>query len=171
MKIASKNLIRPLPVQIADDDGFRDLLSRSWMHIDEQDEVALATQRRQKPRCVGGSLLFVVTRFVAVTCIYGEDPPRVTVFHNRLALSLSKHIRHGPIVKINGKRKPRTWEGLGRILMDHSCVRHAPTSITSPLHATLHLTRPDEVRRASACVSPFLLFFILLQVHREQPTI
>jgi hypothetical protein len=51
----SKNLIRP-PCRIAEEDGSGDLLSRSQMHIDEQDEVALAVQqwRRRKLRCVGG---------------------------------------------------------------------------------------------------------------------
>jgi hypothetical protein len=28
--------------RIAEDDDFGDLLSRSWMHVDERDEVALA---------------------------------------------------------------------------------------------------------------------------------
>jgi hypothetical protein len=47
-----------------EEDSSRDLLSRSQMHIDERDEVALAAQqrRRQKPRCVGGSWLFVSWR-------------------------------------------------------------------------------------------------------------
>jgi hypothetical protein len=40
--------------RIAEDDGSRNLLSQSRIHIDERDEVALAAQqrRRQKPRCV-----------------------------------------------------------------------------------------------------------------------
>jgi hypothetical protein len=65
--------------RIVEDDGFGDLLPRSQMHIDERDEVALATQqrRRQKIRCIGGSL-FVSASSVAVTRFYREDPPRVT---------------------------------------------------------------------------------------------
>jgi hypothetical protein len=31
---------------------------------------------------------------MVAACIYREDPPRVTVSHNRLGLSLSKRIRH-----------------------------------------------------------------------------
>jgi hypothetical protein len=60
---------------INEDDDFGDLLTRSQMHVDEQDEVALVTQqrRRQKARCVGVSWLFVVTRSVVATCIYSED--------------------------------------------------------------------------------------------------
>jgi hypothetical protein len=59
---------------INEDDDFGDLLTRSQMHVDEQDEVALVTQqrRRQKARCVGGLWLFVVTRSVVATCIYSE---------------------------------------------------------------------------------------------------
>jgi hypothetical protein len=43
--------------RITEHDGSRDLLSRSQMHIDEWDEVALAAQhrRRRKTRRVGGS--------------------------------------------------------------------------------------------------------------------
>jgi hypothetical protein len=75
------------------------------MHINERDEVALVAhqRRRQKPRCVS-LCLFIVTSSVAVTRIYREDPPRVAASCNRLALSLSKRIRYGVIIKINGKR-------------------------------------------------------------------
>jgi hypothetical protein len=120
--------------RIIEDDGFRDLLSRLWMHIDEQDEIALVAQqrRRQKPRGVGGSWLFIVTHSVAATCIYMEDPPRVTVSPNRLGLSLSKRNTHGLIAKINDKRKLRTCEALGRILTDHSRAHQAPVPIASP---------------------------------------
>jgi hypothetical protein len=71
------------------------------MHVDERGEIALAVQQwmRQKSRCVGGSWLFVVSRSMVATRIYREDPPRVTVSHNRLDLSLSKCIRHGLITK------------------------------------------------------------------------
>jgi hypothetical protein len=48
-----------------------------------------------------------VAIFVAAACIYREDLPRVTAFHNRLGLSLSKRIRYGLVAKINGKRRPR----------------------------------------------------------------
>jgi hypothetical protein len=74
------------------------------MHVDERDEVVLAAQQRswQKTRCVGGSWFFVVTHSVAVAPIYREDLAKVTVSCNRLRLSLSKRIRHGLVVKING---------------------------------------------------------------------
>jgi hypothetical protein len=111
--------------------------------------------------------LFVVARSVAASCIYREDPPRVTTSHNQLVLSLSKHIRHGLIAKINGKRKPWTCEALDGILVDHSRARHAPVPITSPHPAWPGLTERGEV---STRVSPFLLSSTLLQVHREQPT-
>ena len=79
--------------RIAEDDGSGDLLSRSQMHVDERDEAVLAAQqrRRRKPRCVGGSWLFVVTSSVAAARIYREDPPRVTASRNRLGLSI-KHV-------------------------------------------------------------------------------
>jgi hypothetical protein len=123
------------------------------MHVDERDEIALAVQqwRRQKSRCVGGSWLFVVSRSVAATRIYREDPPRVTASRNQLDLSLSKRIRHGLITKINGKRKSWTCEALGQILVDHSRARHAPAPIASP-----RLAQPGEVRRVSTCVCFFL---------------
>jgi hypothetical protein len=70
--------------KIAEDDGSGDLLSRSQMHVGEWDEVALVVQqrRRQKPRCLGGSWLFIVTHSAAVAHIYIEDLPKVTVSHN-----------------------------------------------------------------------------------------
>jgi hypothetical protein len=45
-----KTLFTLFRCRITDDDGFEDLLSRSQMHVDERDEVALAAQqlRRQK---------------------------------------------------------------------------------------------------------------------------
>jgi hypothetical protein len=77
-----------------------------------------------KPRCVG---VFVAAGFVtisvAVTRIYREDLPRVTVSRNRLALSLSKHIRHGLVAKINSKRRPRACEALGQISADYKMIR------------------------------------------------
>jgi hypothetical protein len=62
------------------------------MHIDDWDKIDLVAQqqRRRKPRCVGGSWLFVVTSSVAATHIYREDPPRVTSSH-KLGLSM-KHV-------------------------------------------------------------------------------
>jgi hypothetical protein len=95
-----KTLVAISRCRIAEDNGSRDLLSRSSMHIDEQNEIALAVQqrRRQKHRCVG-SWLFVVTSSVVVARIYREDPLRLTASHNRLDLSLSKRIRHGLIAK------------------------------------------------------------------------
>jgi hypothetical protein len=129
--------------RIIEDDGSRDLLSRSQMHIDERDKVALVAQeQRRKPRCVGGSWLFVVTSSVVIAHIYREGLLRVIVSRNRLGLSI-KH-RHGLTVKINRKRKSRTYE--------------------APRHT-------QRGKRVHACVSPFLLSSTLLQVHRLQPTI
>jgi hypothetical protein len=119
------------------------------MHIDEQGEVALAAQqqRRRKPRCVGSRLL-VVTISVVVARSYGEDPPRVTAFHNQLVLSLTKHIGHGLVAKINGKRRLRTYEALGQISANYSRTRRAPVPLLAPpRHA-----RRSEARRASAHV-------------------
>jgi hypothetical protein len=134
---------------IAEDDGSGDLLSRSHMHIDERDDVALAAQqqRRQKPRCVGGLWLFVVTRSMVAAHIYREDTPRIAATRNRLGLSLLKQIRYGLIAKINGKRKPQTCEALGRISVDHSHTHRAPTPIASPHHIMPHPTRVGPARR------------------------
>jgi hypothetical protein len=79
----SKTLFALSLRRTAKDDGFRDLLSRSQMHVDEWDEVALATQQRcmQKIRCVGGSWLFVVDNSVTATRIYREELTRVTASH------------------------------------------------------------------------------------------
>jgi hypothetical protein len=79
-----KTLFTLSQCRITEDDGFRDLLSRLQMHVDERDEVALAAQqrRRRKTRCVGGSWLFVVTSSVVAAHIYREDPSSVTTFHN-----------------------------------------------------------------------------------------
>jgi hypothetical protein len=98
--------------RIVEDDGFRDLLSRSQMHVDERDEVVLAAQQRrsQNTRCLGGSWFFIVTRSMVVAHIYMEDLPRVTASHNKLGLSVSKRIRYGLIAKINDKRRSRTCE-------------------------------------------------------------
>jgi hypothetical protein len=132
-----KTLFTRSRCRIAEDNGSGDMLSRLWMHVDERDEVALEAQqqRRQKPRCIGGSWLFVVASSVAAARIYREDMPKVTASHNRLGLSLSKRIRHGLKATINGKRKPWTCEALDRILVDYSCARRAPAPITSPRHA------------------------------------
>jgi hypothetical protein len=91
--------------------------------------------------------LFIITSSVMVTCIYKEDSSRVTIFCNRLDLSLLKYIIHELIVKIIGKRKSRTCEALRQILLDHSCTRRAPAPIALLHHATL-----DETRRTSECV-------------------
>jgi hypothetical protein len=126
------------------------------MHVNEWDKVALAVQqwRRGKTRCVGDSWLFIVTRFMVVARIYREDLSRVTASHNRLRLSLSKHIRHGLIAKINDKRKLWTYEALDPILMNYSYARRVIVSIASPHHVM-----PHPARRASTCMcfslSPF----------------
>jgi hypothetical protein len=49
--------------------------------------------------------LFVGTSSVAAARNYREDPPRVTVSHNQLGLSLSKRIRYRVVAKINGKKR------------------------------------------------------------------
>jgi hypothetical protein len=83
-----------------------------------------------------------VTISVAVACIYRKDLPRVTKSRNRLGLSLSKRIRHGLIAKINGKRRSRACEALGRISADYSRARRVPV----PHHAP-----PRRGERAHAC--------------------
>jgi hypothetical protein len=92
---------------------------------------------------------FFITTSVTVARIYRKDPPRVITSHNRLGLSLSKRIRHGLVAKINGKRKSRTCEALGRISADYSRASRAPA--------------PSPTRRgeASACV----YFFLSLLLH------
>jgi hypothetical protein len=139
--------------RITEDNGSRDLLSRSQMHVDEWNEVTLTAQqrRRRKTSCVGGSWLFVVTSSVAAARIYREDPPRATTSRNRLRLSLSKRIRHGLVVKINSKMMSWTCKALGRISVDYSHARRAPAPITTPRPA-----RPDE---ASECACMFLSFY------------
>jgi hypothetical protein len=79
--------------RITKDNGFRDMLSRSQMHVDERGELALTAQqrRRRKSRSVGVSWLFVVTSSVAAARIYREDPPRVTTSCNRLGLSIKTY--------------------------------------------------------------------------------
>jgi hypothetical protein len=74
--------------RIAGDDGFRDLLSRSQMDVDERDEEVLAAQQwmRRRPRYIGASWLFFVTTSIVAAHIYREDPPRVIASHNRLGL-------------------------------------------------------------------------------------
>jgi hypothetical protein len=80
--------------------------------------------------------LFGVATSVAAARIYREDLSRVTTSHNRLVLFLSKRIRHGLIVKLNGKRRLWTREALGRISTDYSRTRCASASILSPHHVT-----------------------------------
>jgi hypothetical protein len=125
-----KTLFTLTHCSIAEDDGSGDLLSRSWMHVDKRGEVAMAAQqrRRRKSRCVGSSWLFMVTHSVEAAHIYRED----TRTHK----------------KINGKRRPQTYETLDQILTDYSHARRSPVPITSPRHAT-----PLPVRWASTRVS------------------
>jgi hypothetical protein len=47
----------------------------------------------------GGSWLFVLASSMVAAHIYREDVTRVIVSHNRLGLSLSKHIRHELVAK------------------------------------------------------------------------
>jgi hypothetical protein len=147
--------------KIAEDDSSGDLLFRSRMHVGERDEVALMVQqwRRQKPRCVGGSWLFVVSCSIAAACIYRKDLPKVTTSRNRLGLSLSKRIIHSLVAKINDKRRLRTCEALGQISADYSHARRAPAPIALPhlalpCHATPSLTwRGEVIERAHVFLS------------------
>jgi hypothetical protein len=78
---------------------------------------------------------------------------------HRSTLRLGAHcmfpIRHELITKINNKKKQQIYEVLARISVDHSRVRCAF----------------GTVRRAHTCVFHFLIFFKLLEVHIDQPTI
>jgi hypothetical protein len=68
--------------RITEDDGSRDLLSRSQMHVDKRDEVASAAAAvAAKPRCVGvfvavGILLFPWRPHVYIgkTCLGLQRP-------------------------------------------------------------------------------------------------
>jgi hypothetical protein len=138
--------------RIAEDDGSGDMLSRSHMHVDEQDEV-VSTAQQQKRWNLDALVFFVavrVTTTMVATHIYREDLPRVTTFRNWLCLSLSKYIRHRLIAKLNGKRRPRACEALDLISVDYSHARHAPAPIASPHH-----TRPSEVSECTCVFSPF----------------
>jgi hypothetical protein len=154
-----KNLIALSWCRITEDDGSGDLLSRSWMHVDERDEVVLTAQRRRrrKRRCVGGSWLFVIFTFMAAARIYREDPLRVRASRNRLSLSLLKRIRHGFVTKINGKRTPHICEALDRILVNYSRAHRAPT----PIASLPHLASPSEVS-VHMCFSLSSLFHTLV---------
>jgi hypothetical protein len=107
---------------------------------------------------------------VAVARIYREDLPRVTASRNRLDLSLSKRIRHELVAKINGKRRSRAYEVLGRISEDYSRARRghysrarrAPMPIASPrLASPRHATprpappRPGEASERARVFPPF----------------
>jgi hypothetical protein len=86
-----------------------------------------------------------VASSVLAACIYREDPPRVISYRNQLGLSLSKRIRYRLVAKINGERRSRTCEALGRILADYSRARCA--SVPSPRDVMPHPAPPGEVRR------------------------
>jgi hypothetical protein len=94
-----------------------------------------------------------VTTSVAAAHTYKEDSSRVTASHNRLGLSLSKHIRHKLLAKINGKRRPWVYETLGRVLVDYSCIH--THRLASPRLATPGLVRRGD---ASERVHVFLPF-------------
>jgi hypothetical protein len=145
--------------RIAEYDNFGDLFSRSRMHVDERDKVSFAAQqrRRRKPRCIGGSWLFVVTRSVAASRIDREGLPRITMSHNRLGLSLLKHIRRGLIAKINSKKRMQTCEAMDQILTDYSrkCRAPMPAPIASPRHAT---SRNGEVSERTLMFLSFYSF-------------
>jgi hypothetical protein len=119
------------------------------MPVDDQDEVALTTQQRrgQKPRCIGDSWLFIVTSSVMAARIYGEDPPRITVSRNRPGL----FIRQTIVAKINGKRKPRSYDTLGQISVNHSRTRCVPARLA--------------LQGARICFSPFPLIHTLVSAY------
>jgi hypothetical protein len=118
--------------RIAKDDSFGDLLSQSQMHINERDEDDLVAQQRMRRRPRWWLVVLLFITFMVITRIYREDSSRITVSRNWLGLSLSKRIRHGLIVKINDKSKPRTCEALDWISANYSRARRAPASITKP---------------------------------------
>jgi hypothetical protein len=124
------------------------------MHVDERDEVASATQQQKRQNL--DVLVFCGCWYVAISVtdahIYREDLPRVIASHNRLGLSLSKHIRHGLVAKINSKRRSWACEALGRISVDYLHARRVPASITSPRHIMPLPARSGPMRQASACV-------------------
>jgi hypothetical protein len=119
------------------------------MHVDEWDEVALVAQQ-QKRQNLDALVFFMavrVTTSMAAAHIYREDLPRVIASCNRVGLCLSKCIKHGLVLKPNGKRgrePARLWTGL---------------------------TPPRQGERVRVCVSPFLLSSTHLQVYREHATL
>jgi hypothetical protein len=150
----SKTLFTLSRCRIAEDDGSRNLPSRSHMYIDERYEVASAAQQHKR-----WNLDALVTRgcscvatSMAGAHIYRENSARVIVSRNWLGLSLSKHIRHRLVVKINGKWRLWAYEALGQISVDYSCACRVLAPIASPCHAMPRLAGPDEVRWVSACV-------------------
>jgi hypothetical protein len=118
------------------------------MHINEQDEVALATQqwRRQKSRCVGGLWEFMVISFMMAEHIYRGDPPRVIMSHNQLGLSV-KHI---------------TCKGLGQISLNHSHACHVLAPFSLPHHVGPDLARAS----AHMCLFHSPLLHILASAKR-----
>jgi hypothetical protein len=137
--------------KIIENDGSGDLLSQLWMHINEWDEVALVAQQRRKwkTRCEGTSWLFIVAHFMAVTCIYREDLPRVT----------TSHIRHRLIEKNKRQKKATNLWGFGSDF-------NGPFTRTSCAHCP---TPPGEASER-VCVFLSLLSSTLLQVYKEQST-
>jgi hypothetical protein len=151
--------------RITEDDDSRDLLSRSQMHVDEQDEVALAAQQRWrwKTRCIGGSWFFVVTHSVVAARIYREDLRRVTA--SRKSTSIKTYQTRTRSKNKWQKEVTDLW-GFGpnfcRLFTRTSCAR--THRLTSPRHSW-----PGPVSRAERahmCVSLFLPSSTHLQVHR-----
>jgi hypothetical protein len=88
----------------------------------------------------------------------------VTIFHNRLGLSLSKCIKHGFIAKINDKKRSPNYEALSRISTDYSRARR--TSAPSPRLTTPHPTCPDQPASLCVCFSFSPLLHTLVSAYR-----
>ena len=81
-----KNLIRPLLVRIAEDDGSGDLVSRSQLHTDDRDEVDSAAQQQRGRQ----NLDAFVGQFESCGArrIYREKPHRVRASRNGVSFCI-----------------------------------------------------------------------------------
>jgi hypothetical protein len=142
--------------RIAEDDGSRDLLSQSQMHVDKWDEVALAAQQRWrwKIRCIGGLWFFVVTHSVVAAHIYREDLPRVTASLMSTSIKMyqawthSKNKRQKEVTDLWGLRPNFDW-----LFTRPSCAR--AHCLTSPRHARPGPARRGKVSERTCVFLPF----------------